>query len=255
MNTSNSNNNNPLNSTSGGASNYIQIVYLYDVKSSKELGKYIPTQLGKSENKILAQARDIKQSINDSQAVVGYKHWEAYSKINFFKYVSKNNILYIVGANIITETVSTNESNNIYDFIDEIDNQKIFKFTDKNGELNNVARQNLQYLIDKYQDQLGGFNSSSNRISQVKSDIDGATLQMKDNIKSVISNIDDAKMLDNKANRLKDSSMLFRKDSEILLKNARWRKYKYIIAIVLLVIIVVIFVCYTFFKSDDENNN
>ena len=135
-------------------------------------------------------------------------------------------------------------SDNIDSLLEEIENQNIVKYLDKQKNLNNVARQNLQYLLDKH---LDNKSSSINKIDSIKEDINTMKGQMVKNIKSISSNIEDSKVLDERAAKIKDTSILFSQNSSELHKISKMRRWRNIAVIVGISLFVVLLIYLIFF--------
>jgi hypothetical protein len=97
---------------------------------------------------------------------------------NFVIYytLKKNNIFYYVA--IPEKFEDTFNSNIVFSLIEELENQKIYTFTDQNGNLTNSAQQNLKMIIQNYSEPeisphtLGNAQTVSNLIeSAQKNDV------------------------------------------------------------------------------------
>ena len=97
---------------------------------------------------------------------------------NFVIYytLKKNNIFYYVA--IPEKFEDTFNSNVVFSLIEELENQKIYTFTDQNGNLTNSAQQNLKMIIQNYSEPevfphtLGNTQTVSNLIeSAQKNDV------------------------------------------------------------------------------------
>ena len=97
---------------------------------------------------------------------------------NFVIYytLKKNNIFYYVA--IPEKFEDTFNSNVVFSLIEELENQKIYTFTDQNGNLTNSAQQNLKMIIQNYSEPeisphtLGNAQTVSNLIeSAQKNDV------------------------------------------------------------------------------------
>jgi hypothetical protein len=154
-----------------------------------------------------------------------------------YYYLNKENFLFI---SIMKSTSSPNNNidSGVFEFFESVESQGIIKYTDKNGELNNVGKQNLMYLIDKYFSNdsiksLGDTSVSSNgsKILQVTSDVNDIKLDMKNGIKKIVSNVESVRELENKAERINNTSLLFRKDAELLRRRTYWSNIKTLIIV------------------------
>jgi hypothetical protein len=105
-----------------------------------------------------------------------------------------------------------------YNLFEDIENQGIWRNVDsQTGELNNVGKQNLQILVEKYLENSIG----KDKLTRVNSEISEIQVEVKDGIKKMINNSEIVRSLDLKADRIKDSSLLFKRDS-VNLNNAIW---------------------------------
>ena len=97
---------------------------------------------------------------------------------NFVIYytLKKNNIFYYVA--VPQKFEETFNSNVVFNLIEDLENQKIYTFTDQNGNLTNSAQQNLKMIIQNYSEPevsphtLGNTQTVSNLIeSAQKNDV------------------------------------------------------------------------------------
>jgi hypothetical protein len=97
---------------------------------------------------------------------------------NFVIYytLKKNNIFYYVA--VPQKFEETFNSNVVFNLIQDLENQKIYNFTDQNGNLTNSAQQNLKMIIQNYSEHeisphtLGNAQTVSNLIeSAQKNDV------------------------------------------------------------------------------------
>lgn len=152
----------------------------------------------------------------------------------------------------------------IFELFEDIDNQMIYKLVDKNGELTMVGRQNLKFLIEKYQDMKkddssilkGPFGISietnesepKSKILEVNSHINDITSGMKESVKNMISNVNEMQDLDNKSARIKDTSFKFHQESVNLERKIQWQNYKMKIIIGIVIALVIGIILYFIFK-------
>lgn len=153
---------------------------------------------------------------------------------NIYYSLKKNNIVYIV------LTTSKVEKSLINDLIDEVDYQGINKYLDKKGELNNVGRQNLNYIIEKYMQS----SNNNSKITDVNSSILEVKDEMKTNLKKIVSNIDNASELENRSQRISKNALLFRNDAESLKNKARSRNLKMKIFFIVLILAFLSYIVY-----------
>jgi hypothetical protein len=217
----------------------LNILLIGDFKTKKIIGihkstDYSPETLKKVENlfKFVNKYEARNKTYFDNYAV--------------FYTVSKENIFFACACPKDDKNL---QENSVYEFFEDLTYQNIHKLTDKNGELNNVGKQNLQYLIEKYQENNTNSNTKNDtsKMSQVNKDIGDITIGMKNNIKKMVNNVESVRELENKAEKINNSSLLFRNDSELLRKQAQWRNRKIKLLIGASILIVVIYAFYKIF--------
>jgi hypothetical protein len=184
--------------------NNLSYFLLGDMSTKKIIGTYEPTHMSYD---ILEKARNIFNSV---------KTFEKKGK------VSHNSNLYYsaIRNNIFLLAVVPNDSDEkiLYEFFEEVDNQQIWKYVDKTNELSNVGKQNLIFLINKYQ--------KTDKLAETVSEINEVKLEMQSGMKKMLHNFEMVKDLDNKAEKIKDSSVLFKRDATQLNRNLWWRDMK-----------------------------
>jgi hypothetical protein len=119
-----------------------------------------------------------------------------------------------------------------FELIDSINKDSIHLLVDsRNGELTASGKQALKGLIDKYQDIQ---NISS--IAAIENDVKDIKLEMNQNIKQIVNNVEDAKQLDSKAERIKKGADTFKRDAKTLERVTWWQNFKLTIIIATIVI-------------------
>lgn len=228
----------------------IEYFLLADLNSKKEIISFVANK-ARELNEVVEQA---KQIFHDYSISKNKKNKMNYKNFDIYYYINKENLVFI------TIRKSLNNSNNktdssVFEFFESVESQGIVKYTDKNGELNNVGKQNLMYLFEKYfsndsMKTLGDTSISSNgsKISQVNSDVNDIKLDMKNGIKKIVANVESVTELENKAERINNTSLLFRKDAELLRKKTYWGKIKIRIIIGLIIAVLVGYILYLIFS-------
>jgi hypothetical protein len=119
-----------------------------------------------------------------------------------------------------------------FDLIENINKDSIHLLVDaKSGELTSSGRQSLKNLVDKYQD-----IKNISKISQIENDVKDIKLDLNENIRKVVSNVEDAKQLEDKSHRIKNNADAFKKDSKALERATWWQNCKLTIIIGVIVI-------------------
>jgi hypothetical protein len=123
----------------------------------------------------------------------------------------------------------------VFELIESINKDHVPLMINDKGELNASGRQILKGLVDKFQILNG-------KISDVHNDVNEIQLEMKDNIKKIISNVDDARKLQETSDRIKLNSSEYKKNAKDLERATWWQNCKLtiIIASVVIVLLLVI---------------
>jgi hypothetical protein len=162
----------------------------------------------------------------------------------FYYTLNKTKNLFLIAAP--KNSFEVNE-NTIFELIEDIEYQGILKYLDKKGELNNVGKQNLSILIEKYfskSEENSFYSKGDDKIISVTNDIHGVKEQVKTGIKTLIHNIDQAKELDDKSIRISNNSYMLRKDADSLRKQSQWRNMRFKIILAVVAIIVITYITY-----------
>lgn len=213
--------------------NKIELVKFYNLKNMNDLGEFIPQG---NTNKELSE--EIKQILKfkpfdekgERKFIQGSNKFQIYWKTNKSRMV----ILLVTKVELDKEAIEN--------IIDEIDSQNLVKYLDNKGFINNVAKQNLQYIVEKYLDSGNSTNYTSlnvsgvqntsnlstggNKIAQVKNDINNITNDMKKNVKNMITNIEDSKVLDERSSKIKDNSLIYSEQAKNFNKVAKCKRYR-----------------------------
>jgi hypothetical protein len=121
----------------------------------------------------------------------------------------------------------------IFELIDTIVKDHIPLMVNDKGELNASGRQMLKTLVDKFQD-------GKDTIGQIQSDVNEIQLEMKDNIRKMIANVDDAKKLQETSDRIKNTSADYKKNAKTLERETWWQNCKLTIIIVSVVVVILL---------------
>lgn len=226
----------------------LERIKFYNSKSKKDLGEFIPTN--KENSTIQREVDSIISNINSTNngektIAIGNSHFS-------ISWKTTKSLLAII---IVTKVYIDKNTINI--LIEEIDNQNIVKYLDNKGYINNVAKQNLQYIVEKYFENnsnnstknnslnnssllVSENNSNTSKISSIKDEIGDVTNTMRNNIKNMVSNVESSKELDERSVKIKDNSMLFKNQAESLKRVAKCRRYRNFIIIAGLIGLLII---------------
>ena len=154
----------------------------------------------------------------------------------------------------------------VYELFEDVENRGIKKLVDKNGELSLVGKQNLKFCIEQDQEanrkiDNNKINSSSltdyfrgkkekdtSKLSLLSNELNDIQNNVKESMKNIINNVSEMQDLDDKSEKIKDVSFKFQKDSSMLERKVRYRKYLHRAMIICILIIIVIIILYLIFK-------
>ncbi len=239
----------------------MSILYICIINQNTQsiIGSYNPVEIENStlksqmENKVNELKNKIKIENGIEKNVINFQILSD-KKINIYYSLLNNGYLYIIFVEILLIYLESFKDESIYELIEQIETQGIKLNVDSSGKLTNVGRQNLKFSVEKYQNtffQRNEMGSSlieeappqDNKIAVINEQIRGVSNDMKNNVKNMITNIQDINEIENKSVAIKDTSFQFRRDSMALenkmKKNARRNKIILAIAVILLVIIII----------------
>ena len=121
----------------------------------------------------------------------------------------------------------------VFQLIDEINKEKIPLQVNNNGELNNLGKKSLNNMLNKYQ---------SSTINKIQDEVDEIRIEMNENIRNVVNNVEDVQVLDNKAAKIKDNADVYKRDAIQLKSITWWKNFKLTIIIVSIVIALVLII-------------
>ena len=242
----------------------MSIIYLSIANQHNKsiIGSYYPVEIDKSSLK-----DSIEKKINELINKINPENGPEKNRINFqtssekiiniyYSLINKG-ILYIVFVEILSIYLDNFNDESIFELIEEIDNQGIISNTDKSGKINNIGKQNLKFAVEKYQNSFfEGKEVASNpslieeapkdnKIAVINEQIKGVQNDMKNNVKNMITNIQDINEMENKSVAIKDTSFQFRKDSLALEKKMKRNAFRN--KIILTVVVVIILALFIYF--------
>ena len=133
----------------------------------------------------------------------------------------------------------------IFEMIENIDNDNLFLLITEKGELNQIGRQSLKNIVDKFQDM-----RNLSKIQHLNEDVNFMKEDVSRNVKNVIDNIANVQELEVKSNRIKLNSDSFKREAIILQKKTFCSRFKWMIIFVFLILgIVLLFLLPLFYKN------
>ena len=233
-------------------------------QTHKEIGSYLDNTIdNKNFENIKFTCDDIFRHSSEEQAKTKKNKIEIDKHIIFYTFTNSG-IFYL--AVIIKNLLYSKNENLVYELFEDVENRGIKKLVDKNGELTLVGKQNLKFCIEQDQEanrkiDNNKINSSSltdyfrgkkekdtSKLSLLSNELNDIQNNVKESMKNIINNVSEMQDLDDKSEKIKDVSFKFQKDSSMLERKVRYRKYLHRAMIICILIIIVIIILYLIFK-------
>lgn len=240
----------------------ILYICISNQNSQSIIGSYNPVEINNSslkdqiENKVNELVSKLKAEDGPEKNVINFQTLSD-KKIDLYYSLLNKGILYIVFVELLTIYLENFKEDSIFELIEQIESQNIKLNVDKNGKLTNIGKQNLKFAVEKYQNSF--FSRSDlpsnpslieeappqdNKIAVINEQIRGVSNDMKNNVKNMITNINDINEIENKSVAIKDSSFKFRRDSLALEKKMKKNVWRNRIILVVVVVVVLGLVIY-----------
>ena len=94
----------------------------------------------------------------------------------------------------------------------------------------------------------GKKEKDTSKLSLLSNELNDIQNNVKESMKNIINNVSEMQDLDDKSEKIKDVSFKFQKDSSMLERKVRYRKYLHRAMIICILIIIVIIILYLIFK-------
>ena len=205
---------------------YLQII---NVESQKILGAYENPQLINSSlkkeledksNELIPTIQTVNRSIKNH---LNFQN-DSKRSIEIYYLSTNSGTLYLSFIEINSENSKTFKDNYVYELLENIDSQNIKKFINEDDKLTNVGLQNLRMSIDNYHniynndigETMVDDDPQSSKISIINNQINDVKNDMKENVKHMITNINDMNDIEGKSVNIKDTSFQFQRDSKNL---------------------------------------
>lgn len=221
----------------------IKYILIGNSKTIQEIGEYP----NKQETSTSKSAKNIFQGYcqNESRIVYDQRHEIKNVDDIFYFTVSTDKIFYLVS------TEKTYSSRYIWELITEITRDNIHLLVDEKGELHKIGKHQLKTLVDSYQ--------KHNTIGKLQAEVQEVKIELNQNYRKLINNIDNVEELQKKANNIKDISKEYNKEAANLRKETCCRNFKWTIILIVLVIgvvfLIVVPIVASSSKSDTNKNN
>jgi len=204
----------------------IKYVFIGNVKSLLDIGEY-PNKLDSATSK---SAKQIFQGYcqNEAKIVYDQRHEIKNADEIFYFTVSFDRIFYLVA------TENTYSSREIWELINEMMRDNIHLLVDDKEELSKIGKQQLKTLVDSYQKQ--------NSIGKLQAEVQEVKIELNQNYRKLVNNIDNVEDLQKKANNIKDISKEYNKEATNLKRITCCQNFKWTIILIGLIIGVLLLI-------------
>ena len=241
----------------------MSILYLCiaNLNNQSIIGSYNPVEMNNSslksliENKTNELINKLKVENGPEKNVINFQSLSD-KKIDVYYSLINKGILYIVFVEVLSIYLELFKEDSIFELIEHIDNQGIKLNTDNTGKLSNVGKQNLKFAVEKYQNTFFSRNDvraspslieeapHDNKIAVINEQIKGISNDMKNNVKNMITNINDMNEIEGKSVSIKDASFQFRRNSLALERKMKCNVFKNRIILILVVVFLLVIIIY-----------
>ena len=228
----------------------------------KEIGYYLDETLGqKNFENIKFTCDDIFAHSSEEQSK-NKKNKIEIEKYTIYYTLTNSGIFYL--AVIINNSLYSKNENLVYELFEDIETRGIKKLVDSKGELTLVGKQNLKFCIEQDQEDnkktVNNKNSDLNeyfkgrkekdtsKLSLLNNELNDIQNNVKESVKNIITNVAEMQDLDDKSAKIKDVSFQFQKDSSMLERKVRYRKYLHRAMLICVILIIFIIALYIIFK-------
>ena len=232
--------------------------------SHKEIGTYVDTNIDNNDFKIiLSKVDDIFYHISEEQTKKKKNKIELEKYVIYYTFTNQN-IFYL--AVILKGSLYNKQENLVYELFEDVENRGIKKLVNENGELTIVGKQNLKFCIEQDQDTNRKNYEKNNdnlndyikkqkekdmaKLSLINNELNDIQDNVKESMKNILTNVNEMQDLDDKSAKIKDISIQFQKDSTLLERKLRYRKYIQRGLIFCFAIVVLLVILYFILKKE-----
>jgi hypothetical protein len=225
------------------SSSRIKYTFIGDCKTVKTVGEY-----SKDSQQYSANSKQIFEKF----AANNYKSkYEERSKIigdfnnNYYFSVFRNDIFIMVIAD------SEYPERIAFEYIEEINKSNIYLLINEQGQLNKIGISNIRSLVERYQTA-----GQASKLLEVQHDIEDVRIDVRNNIKKVVDNIDNAENLESKSKKIQEGSAVYGDNAKALKDATCWNNAKlWVIVIVLIIIILLVIILPIIFSSKNSGSS
>jgi len=224
----------------------IKYVFIGNTLSQKEICDMNVGQTDKElQISIKNEATQIFQQYSKSQNnKIESKNKVRASEGNFYFTIYPNNTFYL----ILAEHKYSEE--NVFNIISEIDRQSIYKLANQDEGLSKSGKNELMKLIRKYdEDNNSTLESAPTKLTAARGELDCVKVEMQSNIKKVISNVEDITIVEEKASRISDGTLMYRNLAGEFRRTTWWNGVFFKYALIGILLVIAFFFIYWAFSD------
>ena len=241
-------------------SSYSMICYFMigNYNTHQEIGNYINKDLNDNNfENVKFTCDDIFH--NSSEAMSNGKNKILLDYYIIFYTLKNSGTFYL--AVVYKNSLYEEEDNLIFELFEDIDHQGIKKLVNSSGVLTHVGIQNSKFCIElnqennrknrnKKNDNENDFikHKDNSKITLLNNEIKDIHTNVKETVKNMIHNVNDMHDIDDKSEKIKDTSFQFKKDMEILEKQIKYRKFFRKFLVYSIICIIFLIILYFIFK-------
>ena len=233
-------------------------------QTHQEIGSYIDNSIDSNNfENIKFTCDDIFRHSSEEQSKTKKNKVELDKYIIFYTFTNSGTF-YL--AAIVKNSMYSQNENLVYELFEDVENRSIKKLVDRNGELSLVGKQNLKFCIEQDQEANRRINNSKNtdssltdyftgkkekdasKLSLLSNELNDIQNNVKESMKNIINNVTEMQDLDDKSEKIKDVSFKFQRDSSMLERKVKYRKYLHRAMIICVLVIILIIILYFIFK-------
>lgn len=174
--------------------------------------------------------------------------------------LTNTNIFYLA---VVKNGLIDIDENFIFELFEDVEHQGIKKLTDKNGELSRVGKKNLKFCIEQNQGHIQKEKKSflltffrddkekeqdNSKISLLSTQINDIQNDVKDGVKTLLSNANDIHEINEKSETIKNLSIEYGKDALILERKIKCRKITNKVILISIISIIISIIFYFIFR-------
>ena len=231
-----------------------------DYLKHKEIGTYVDTNIDNDDFKIiLSKVDDIFYNITEKHTKAKKNKVELEKYIIFYTFANIN-IFYL--AVVLKGSLYSQQPNLVYELFEDVENRGIKKLVNETGELTIVGKQNLKFCIEQDQETNRKNNEKNDlktfknkkeekdmaKLSLINNELNDIQDNVKESMRNILTNVNDMQDIDDKSSKIKDLSDQFQKDTSILERKLRYRKYIHRALIICCGAIIIIAILFFIFK-------